>query len=303
MTIPLLEPALEELLREVASDPRSSLLRVDRPSLLKGPFDHDPMVRESFTGLRSAERELLRVYRQELGHALRECCFDLVYRREDRQIFLFPDFGNTRPEEFRSFSDAANDSNRLANLHPHQEMKRLIAYATGTRSHMALAILACRIAPSTRSYLCLSDSYEVSLKPTLERRAISHASRLTSTRIQQAHVLSYIGYVHAANERHEQSMSAFRGAYESGGKWPNEVLSWLCQAIQAKSSMELDAADYCLRDAGLADSTVKHWTDDRKLQRSLGGWSARDGSRRFLNKHLPRCSEQASYVAHTLFIS
>ena len=54
MTLYLMEPELEELLHTIARDPRSTLLRVDRPAILRGLFDRDPMVRESCTQLCSA---------------------------------------------------------------------------------------------------------------------------------------------------------------------------------------------------------------------------------------------------------
>lgn len=72
-------PEIEELLREVASDPRSTLLRVPRPKVLRTFFEHDPTVSQHATGLRAAERELLRTHRDELAKLLREACVMKLY--------------------------------------------------------------------------------------------------------------------------------------------------------------------------------------------------------------------------------
>jgi hypothetical protein len=70
----LFDPAIEDLLREIAADPDSCLLRVPRPSIVKSLAHRQGVVRPSATGLSSAERELLRVHRAELAKLLREAC-------------------------------------------------------------------------------------------------------------------------------------------------------------------------------------------------------------------------------------
>lgn len=303
MTLPFLEPALEELLREVAADPRSSLLRVDRPSLLKGPFDHDPMVRESCTGLRNAERELLRVYRQELGHALRECCFDIVYNREDKDLHLFADHGTEKFPQQREYRDASHASRRLSELHGGRKIKRLVIEATQSCSPLGLAVLACRISPNTNSYLSLSDAYEYSDLPQLERRAIQRAAALVTTRIQHAHVLSYSGFTQSIDNRLEAAMASYRGAISNGALWPNEVLSWLCMAIQCQSESDFLSADELLKQPCFSDLSVRLWTEDQLTRRAYGHWSIREGAGAFTKSHVGRVSERTSHVVQTLFLS
>lgn len=68
------DPEVEALLREIAADPNSSLLRVTRPQAVKGLFERTERVSPGMTGLSSAERHLVQVHRNEVAHLLREVC-------------------------------------------------------------------------------------------------------------------------------------------------------------------------------------------------------------------------------------
>ena len=70
------DPEVEALLREIASEPRSRLLRFGRPRTLRGLFPSHGVGLDAggAPGLASAERHLLDVHRVELAWALREAC-------------------------------------------------------------------------------------------------------------------------------------------------------------------------------------------------------------------------------------
>jgi hypothetical protein len=70
----LFEPEVEAILREIASDPRSSLLRVSRPRHLLGLFERYTNVGPQTVGLTAAERHLLQVYRNEVARLLGDVC-------------------------------------------------------------------------------------------------------------------------------------------------------------------------------------------------------------------------------------
>jgi hypothetical protein len=80
MAEPLLfSPRLEGLLREMAADPRSSLLRVPRPARLGVVLERRPLVGMATAGLTLAERELVRAHREELAMLLRELAVALLH--------------------------------------------------------------------------------------------------------------------------------------------------------------------------------------------------------------------------------
>lgn len=70
----LFTPEVEEILREVASDPRSSLLKISRPEHLRGHFERYSNVGPHTAGLTVAERELLQVHRSEVARLLGDMC-------------------------------------------------------------------------------------------------------------------------------------------------------------------------------------------------------------------------------------
>jgi len=69
---PIYEPEVEELLRELAADPTSTLLRVPRKGIVPTLFDKHTMVSPRAAGLSSAERHLLQVYREDVELLLRQ---------------------------------------------------------------------------------------------------------------------------------------------------------------------------------------------------------------------------------------
>lgn len=71
---PVFTPEVEEILRDVASDPRSSLLKVDRPQHFRGLFERYSNVGPRTAGLTSAEREILRVHRGDVARLLGDVC-------------------------------------------------------------------------------------------------------------------------------------------------------------------------------------------------------------------------------------
>ncbi|MCA9067038.1 MAG: hypothetical protein KDA96_28440, partial [Planctomycetaceae bacterium] len=65
-----LDPEVEGLLREIAADPGSSLLRVERPKTLRPLLEREHAAGARMAGLTNAERHLLERYRDEVGYAL-----------------------------------------------------------------------------------------------------------------------------------------------------------------------------------------------------------------------------------------
>lgn len=74
-----LDPKLEELLREIAAEPDSCLLKMPRARALPALFERGAIVRASSSALNAFEREVLRVHRSELAaHLLRACAYKIL---------------------------------------------------------------------------------------------------------------------------------------------------------------------------------------------------------------------------------
>ncbi len=70
----VLDPEFEQLLREIAADPDSTLLRVPRPKVVRGFFERDEALSANATVLTRAEKHLVRTRGNELAWLLRQAC-------------------------------------------------------------------------------------------------------------------------------------------------------------------------------------------------------------------------------------
>lgn len=81
-----LDPRTEELLREVAADPSSCLLRVPRREVEEALTRTDYRGLSSTVGLSAAERELLRTARAEVAYWLNVVCFRRLTEDEETRV-------------------------------------------------------------------------------------------------------------------------------------------------------------------------------------------------------------------------
>lgn len=63
----VLDPRVEEILRDIAADPRAQLFAIDPAKFVRGLSESSVRASASATGLRSAERELLSCHRHEVA--------------------------------------------------------------------------------------------------------------------------------------------------------------------------------------------------------------------------------------------
>lgn len=81
-----IDPELEGLLRQVASDPRATMLRIQPRVALRSVIATDEIVRPFATDLATTERELVRVHREQLAHVLLRACLIRVYSDPRAQL-------------------------------------------------------------------------------------------------------------------------------------------------------------------------------------------------------------------------
>lgn len=301
MTLYLMEPELEELLHTIARDPRSTLLRVDRPTILRSLFDRDPMVRESCTQLTSAERQLLRVHRSELAWHLRLSCFDLLNTQSYSELSYCMDFGSDpfppQPGADQSIKDALELSSR-----DRSPVRRLaIEDAISTRDPLKLASVACRLIPSTASYLLLSDAFQVLGDSERDLLSIKKANHLATSAHDRAHVQSYLGFHRAIHGELGPSMDCYRSAYRLGNSWPNEVLSCLLLAARCTDRDRFEEAAAEIANTPVSETTLAEWTDSQRVRLGRGRWSVSREAMSFVAGRKNIHSEQVLYVLDQLF--
>lgn len=98
-----LDPEFEEILRKVASDPGSALLRVPRPQRIRGLFERVEPATALSTSWTKYERHLVQVYRAEMADLLRQACriklFDASRSRWHSSPRRTPDQRRAEPSE------------------------------------------------------------------------------------------------------------------------------------------------------------------------------------------------------------
>lgn len=301
MTLHLMEPELEELLLTIAADPRSSLLRVDRPTILRGYFDRDPMVRESCTQLTSAERQLLRVHRRELAGYLRSACFDKLGAESQLELNYCMNHG-VRPFPPQPGAQWAIEQARTASSKdPSAKRRTAVQNATASSNPLALAIAACRILPNTAAYLLLSDAYQVLGEASHDLMALECANRLARSVTDQAHVQSYLAFHRTLHGSHLSAIDCYQNAHQLERSWPNEILSCLLLSARCAELRSFEDAAQELANEPLSAAALKDWTHSQRLRRDQGFWSASREAMSFVAKHKVNQSEQVLYVLEELF--
>lgn len=150
-----LDPILEELLHEVARDPRSSLLRVERPARPTRWTDSWDALSRWHPGLTSAEKEILDVHRAEFATLLLRRWALEVELRPPPKLFLVSSATPRNPSNSmdpREFSEALLGWQERALPHPAELAPQELLDPASTidgEKLSALVVTAVRMHPSS----------------------------------------------------------------------------------------------------------------------------------------------------------
>jgi hypothetical protein len=262
----LLDPEVEAILQEVAKDPDSILLRVDRPKELKAITRGADTLVTGKVGFSAAEKQLLEVHREEAAYLLRLAYYELaeeVAEERERGLFVPPQgkavetLGDTviRERLRRQRESLSTDSEIRDGIDA-----GLLLLADPDARLVDLAIASLRLAPSfsARSYVG-SEHMIVEHWCSAEvvyRRLVAEATCANL----RADCLEGLSTVLSQTGRPGESREEFRRASELAPGHPS-VLSWLMVSIQTEHD---EQAREALR---LVDY---YWpTPDREVKASL----------------------------------
>jgi len=301
MTLHLLEPELEDLLQSIATDPRATLLKVDRPALTRGLFDRSPLVRDSCTQLTTAERHLLKVHRVRLAELLRSACFDLLLGKNEEARIYGTNWSRTEYPDWLNAQQVQDLEAIVTRARLDHPLRSAVFQAVASSDPLHYAAVSCRILPCSAGYLFLSDSYELAGNRALELKAVQVSSTLASTRKERAHVCSYLAYEHLKDLEYVDAIRAYRAAFELSGKWPNEALSWLCLAVQASDERLYRGGVDALGECEITPNALCTWAADQVALRNRGVWKPTRDSLPFWRKHRENANDQVRHVLDPLF--
>lgn len=249
-----LDPRTEELLREVAADPSSCLLRVPRREVEEALTRTDYRGLSSTVGLSLAERELLRTARAELAYWLNVVCFRRLTEDEETrtftsgvgesdQLLVLP----TRAEQSQALRDLRDDF-RSVPIDEDEDVARCaecVERDADGRDRRApvrdIAALGLVLAPSFTARLYTIQSMSESGPVGLAMQAARTLTALCAGRVEKAYALGALGTV----EWHRGDVRAALAAYSSAAALmptlPEFALRAIIMAIHARDLSVVEA--------------------------------------------------------------
>lgn len=146
-------PEVEAILREVAADPRSSLLKVSRPTHLRGLFERYPSVGPQTAGLTATEKHLLQVHRNEVARLLGDVCRSRLIATDGLRISTSLTVDKDVPiyteDELRRRAEELREAEAVKELRVEQLLERCVSGDARHRPSVAeLAAAMARVEPS-----------------------------------------------------------------------------------------------------------------------------------------------------------
>lgn len=277
---PVFSPELEGLLREIAADPGSRLLRVPRPKVVAGYLDRSLVSRDAARASTLAEKELLRVHREELALALREACLVRFYEDPEGVRYLHHhrsrEGGPGLPSR-ASWTASARETLTAARLDqvdlPHSELLDLCLHPLGTPqpSIVQIARAAQTLIPSDTSEcheglaLVLEGNYPVG------GRMLADLALRRATRRISSHAFESVGLAFGLAGDDVSALGHYRRAWELAPNRSEPVVAWLVCAATTMNRAELARAAGVLDElARQDDPAVRELVAMKISQRDLG---------------------------------
>jgi len=288
---PIYEPEVEELLRELAVDPTSTLLRVPRKGVVPTLFDKNAMVSPRAAGLSSAERHLLQVYREDVELLLRQAY--LLYCKSNEPFgpthswTITVDHHHELPaiEEWDFRAQGALGRPLLGDGAP--EAHEVLAHCVrespiSVPSPVQLAAAALRLVPTNQARIYVASDLHLNGRIETGLRAF----REVMAQCSSFHKSYCLQNMSRAYEDLGDTLAASRCVAEAAlicGRRPDPLMNWLYVSIQRADQ------ESALNAAMRIDELLKHdhealvgFVKDLVERRRLGWWKPSSGARAFV---------------------
>lgn len=248
---PVFSPELEGLLREVAADPGSSLLRVARPRVVAGYLDRSLVARDALRARTLAEQELLRLHREELALALREACLVRFYEGGDQAVLLHHHRSQAHPYDehrWEAWNQRASAVHRAAILDridlPHMDLLQLVLQGGPGRKPTIV-----QLARASQSLVTsdVAECYE-GLALVLEGNHLAGARLMVdlvehrSTRRIASHAAENVGLAFGLCGDDARALPQYRRAWELNPSRVEPVIAWLVCSLTTNDEAQADLA-------------------------------------------------------------
>jgi hypothetical protein len=276
----LYDPEVEHLIQEIAADPRSMLLRVDRSDHRVAYLSAQDRLSARRAGLTLAERHLLRVYRDEVAALLSHACIDRIAADSRSRVVLV-----SRTLSGRSVHPAAGAriSTRDAALERLQgrsvlpvDAKRLLKSMSrpspAVPSARELALASLRIVPSERARMCLLAAEMVHGSSGRTSALTRYIIASSVTRDSVAYAWTARGKLFAVAGHYRHAVAAYTRACALAPEWNLPRMVRLIMAAQSDDARLLSNAACALDEATPRDDVIAEYLEVLSRQRVTANW-------------------------------
>ncbi len=301
----LFPPELEELVTEIARDPRSSFLRTERPPRPTALFDPPDPLSPRTPGLTSAEREILTVYREELTALLLQRWLTEVTERPAKGSWIFAgsaaDGRVSRAEPPHSVRELVELGRREL---PGADLAEGLldpALVLSPDQRSNLVTWAVRLSPDTRGKIYLASDYNLTGQ---RRSAIAVVGRLLAIEWRaelRPYLWGILAAAHGDDWNPRDLVRWYRKAAQGPKPGADALLVWLLVAANTGDSR-------CAREAaeivdGLIapdDPFLVLHVDNQRRTRSEGRWAPNPRRRADLDALLGAVGPASRRALHAL---
>jgi tetratricopeptide (TPR) repeat protein len=261
-----LDPEVEHILQEVARDPRSSLLRVERPKVIRGLLEREPTVGVATAGLTSAERHLVQTRRSETAYALRVLCLHAILADPRSKNLISRQAAAGEKELAALLSNfrrawAANEQDHLQDLgdDAHAARKAVAGTFDAIPDVLQLTTLAQRLEPTDFGRVYAANWFQLESQHRSAVGLLLNVMSFPESRVMSAVVGTNLGLAYHRLGDYERSLAWYRKASEFLANHVPGVVGRLLVSIQLGSSEEAVASARLLDDLNSSDSPEIVW--------------------------------------------
>ena len=308
MTQLQLDSAVEDLLREIASDPESRLLRVARPRDFEILFDRAPAVTVATAGITKAERHLLCAHRGELAWVLREACRTRLLR----DPALDPWVGRYDTVDRRSESYDVAAWKRLAERgFRHDSSDPLVSEGIHLLEHCVrpefhrldiaqLAVASFRLEPTDQARIYVGLDLALRSQLAMSKRTLQEVLRGEPSVRNNASAWHNLALTLSLEGDFVNACAAARNSVRKETTRPEHLLNWFAYTLKARNKHEALEAAEAIRGLLNDENEVVQLFEDQLRSQKTSAERIRADTRDFVHSIMDQLPVAARRVANVL---
>jgi tetratricopeptide (TPR) repeat protein len=303
---PIFTPEVEELLREIAKEPNSVLLRMPREKVKASLMEKRSPVGPMTAGLSNAERELVRVHREEFALQLRRASWvklagdgvgPVVVNRQWQGHGRIP-----LPSDKEARAGIARVVRRpgLSEESENSVSEWFDSARANWPSAAEIAALAHRIAPKSQDLIYAGADLLIHKAPQTALECFGDALQCEPDRDVWNAIVANIANCYEQLGQFEMSIFKWKLAHNNDPQRVYFVGCWFIVAMRAGHDREILAADRELNKINQHTQPIEELANQVRGRRRLGFWSSTPTLRSALERWSSRLGSGGGTIAQSL---